>query len=161
MNYLLQRACSNVIFASLATVIWMVIYAWWVVAFDSNHPISFDTWHGCIDFVSTRLIPIALGIRSLFLFNTILQARASTEKMLHRNWQLVVNSLELQDEPSQPPVHNNIACAVCMQQQREVMFRPCKHICACTKCTTTLLYNERGQCPLCKKGIDAIERVYL
>ncbi|KAH3759307.1 pyruvate, phosphate dikinase [Pelomyxa schiedti] len=47
-------------------------------------------------------------------------------------------------------------CVVCLANQREVLFFPCKHIACCLKCSVTLT-----ECPMCRAKIESVIQVYL
>jgi hypothetical protein len=50
------------------------------------------------------------------------------------------------------------ACVTCMDAPRELMLRPCRHMCLCTACENML---RRKQCPICRTEYSATERVFL
>ncbi len=47
-------------------------------------------------------------------------------------------------------------CRVCMDANREILFRPCNHVCCCYKCS-----REVKKCPYCRKAIKGKEKVFL
>ena len=44
-------------------------------------------------------------------------------------------------------LHTNRSCAICMIQERNVVFVPCNHLCACEECS----FNQNiTVCPICR-----------
>lgn len=57
-------------------------------------------------------------------------------------------------------------CVICQVNPRDILFRPCKHLCVCNKCdnfmisaTTTTTLSSFSQCPVCRCTILERERV--
>jgi hypothetical protein len=48
-------------------------------------------------------------------------------------------------------VPEEVACIVCRQRARDILFEPCLHLCICKVCTTSL---QRAECPICKSWIQ-------
>ncbi len=48
------------------------------------------------------------------------------------------------------------ACCVCLERVPRAMFAPCGHVCVCMRCVQAPSITA---CPLCRKAIDAIERL--
>lgn len=61
------------------------------------------------------------------------------------------------DEVSLP--ENDKDCAICMDRQRDCLLCPCHHMVTCAECSKSLL-NRRDGCPICRKEITEIIRVY-
>ena len=51
-------------------------------------------------------------------------------------------------------------CIVCMHQERNILIEPCCHLCVCAECSSVLLESQ-GKCPLCRRRIQTLTRVYL
>ena len=51
-------------------------------------------------------------------------------------------------------------CIICYDNQKSVMIRPCNHVCLCEVCSRNIR-GLNGKCPMCRKDIRGIERVYL
>ena len=47
-------------------------------------------------------------------------------------------------------------CAVCLHKTKDVVFLPCKHMCACNTCSTKL-----SNCPICRKPVQTKVHVFL
>ena len=57
--------------------------------------------------------------------------------------------------------NNTRECSVCFGKLiREVLLRPCNHICMCETCTARI-QNGNNLCPICRTPIFSIEQVYL
>ena len=48
------------------------------------------------------------------------------------------------------------ACCICMQRQRDHAFAPCFHMCVCKTCGASLT-----RCPVCRKDVTHIQRIYV
>lgn len=46
-------------------------------------------------------------------------------------------------------------CVICLNAQREFAIHPCMHLCVCGDCKTRL-----KQCPLCRKTVKKIVKIY-
>lgn len=47
-------------------------------------------------------------------------------------------------------------CAVCMQQEADIVLMPCGHLCVCHRCAPRL----QGLCPICRANTSQVVRVY-
>ncbi|XP_063000661.1 E3 ubiquitin-protein ligase LRSAM1 [Elgaria multicarinata webbii] len=64
-------------------------------------------------------------------------------------------SEEPADAPSAPPPEEHrCECVVCMEQEAQVVFLNCGHVCCCQTCSEAL-----STCPLCRK--DIVQRIRL
>ncbi|CAH1792547.1 unnamed protein product [Owenia fusiformis] len=54
---------------------------------------------------------------------------------------------------------NERDCAICMDRQRDCLLCPCHHMVTCSECAKLLL-NRRDGCPICRKDITEIIKVY-
>ena len=55
--------------------------------------------------------------------------------------------------------HNhNHTCVICLTQERNVVFSPCHHLCACSDCGTN---PSLTSCPLCRTNIGERLTVYV
>ncbi|XP_060580402.1 3-hydroxybutyryl-CoA dehydrogenase-like [Ruditapes philippinarum] len=54
---------------------------------------------------------------------------------------------------------NDLDCAICMDKARDCVMRPCHHMVTCYMCAAMLI-NRRDGCPICRKDIIEIIRVY-
>ncbi|KFM61764.1 3-hydroxybutyryl-CoA dehydrogenase, partial [Stegodyphus mimosarum] len=50
-------------------------------------------------------------------------------------------------------------CVVCMDEERNCVLHPCHHMCTCTTCGRLLL-KRQDACPICRKHISSIFRVF-
>ena len=48
-------------------------------------------------------------------------------------------------------------CSICLTEPSVMLMRPCNHVCACPTCSRRLL---RHPCPLCRRLVTKVERVY-
>ena len=54
---------------------------------------------------------------------------------------------------------NDRDCAICMDRIRDCVLNPCHHMVTCSECAKSLL-NRRDGCPICRKEIGEIIKVY-
>ncbi|KAM9370853.1 E3 ubiquitin-protein ligase LRSAM1 [Phaethornis superciliosus] len=59
--------------------------------------------------------------------------------------------------PTAPPLQQEMKseCVVCMEQETQMIFLPCGHVCCCQTCCEQLL-----TCPLCRKDITQRIRIF-
>ena len=48
-------------------------------------------------------------------------------------------------------------CSICLTEPSVMLMRPCNHVCACQMCSRRLV---RHPCPLCRRMVSKVERVY-
>lgn len=53
----------------------------------------------------------------------------------------------------------NVDCSICMDRPRNSVIRSCNHFVTCYECAR-LLYTRKDPCPVCRKRIDDVIRVY-
>ena len=56
---------------------------------------------------------------------------------------------------------DSIECAVCLNNARTKMFRPCGHMCVCDDCCESLLAMQSPQCPMCRQYVTEAFKVFL
>lgn len=63
------------------------------------------------------------------------------------------------NEEVRPPA--GFVCAICLDKTVSMKFDPCKHVCTCEGCCQLVALEGRRLCPICKKGIDSWEKVFI
>ena len=53
-----------------------------------------------------------------------------------------------------------IQCIICYSEDREMILKPCNHICVCQNCCKRII-QESNKCPFCQNRIIQRERIYL
>lgn len=48
-------------------------------------------------------------------------------------------------------------CAICLTEPSNHLMRPCNHLIACTRCARRLV---RQPCPMCRRHVQSVERVF-
>ncbi|KPA78673.1 hypothetical protein ABB37_06273 [Leptomonas pyrrhocoris] len=48
-------------------------------------------------------------------------------------------------------------CNICLENRKDTVFLPCRHLCACWRCALCL---ANGKCPTCRHDIEAMQFVY-
>ncbi|KAK6165134.1 hypothetical protein SNE40_023585 [Patella caerulea] len=67
------------------------------------------------------------------------------------------NNVDVVPAPTEELTSERI-CRVCLTEEKVVLFRPCRHICCCTKCAPRFV----GQpCPICRSNVDQWEVVFV
>lgn len=69
------------------------------------------------------------------------------------------NMTPVQDDDDAPYNENDRDCAICMDHARDCVLSPCHHMVTCNGCAKLLL-NRRDGCPICRKDILEIIKVY-
>ncbi|XP_072163173.1 probable 3-hydroxybutyryl-CoA dehydrogenase [Diadema setosum] len=67
------------------------------------------------------------------------------------------NITPIQDEEF--VANNENDCAICMDRNRDCLLCPCHHLVTCYECAKSLL-NRQDCCPICRKEISEIIRVF-
>lgn len=55
-------------------------------------------------------------------------------------------------------IRDKIICVVCLSNERNVLIKPCNHVCVCNSCLDIL---KEKKCPMCRTDISNTEIVYL
>ena len=78
--------------------------------------------------------------------------------------ELTPNSPHREGPPSSPPLSSreregeqSRLCIVCMDKEKKVLLRPCRHYCVCEGCSLRL----RGECPVCREAIQSSEVIHV
>lgn len=79
---------------------------------------------------------------------------------LRRKWSQLP-SLDALNISLDQAVTRNVLCVVCLSAQRELMCRPCNHLCLCRECAKAMGERSYTECPMCRKEVTNLEVVYL
>lgn len=73
---------------------------------------------------------------------------------------LIQNNVAMEVEPEEPipEFPQERACAICLQRERNLVFVPCNHLCACAECG---LNPTIRTCPICRTAFDTRIVVYV
>ena len=86
----------------------------------------------------------------------MLRARLREQQAKHQE-QLDALGQELQQfRTNPPPAGGANECVLSMENNVEVAFVPCGHLCVCVGCATGL-----AQCPICRHDVERELRVYM
>ena len=66
---------------------------------------------------------------------------------------------EIIKSTSKQPVNIEKTCCVCNMNQIEMIVLPCSHMCLCESCSNKYI-KSKNDCPMCRKVITTIQRVY-
>ena len=89
--------------------------------------------------------------------NELCKSNLSKEKIFVKTIQFSVeNGI---DQKSNTITNENLDCSICMDRTRNSVIRSCNHFVTCYECAK-LLFNRKDPCPLCRKRIDDVIRVY-
>eukprot|EP00039_Didymoeca_costata_P016001 m.279468 g.279468 ORF g.279468 m.279468 type:complete len:902 (+) comp16323_c10_seq1:366-3071(+) len=66
-------------------------------------------------------------------------------------------------EPAPPPRPSrpSATCVVCLEKLPNQLLLPCKHLCICEECIETFRSAGSRQCPLCRKEVTTVQRIFL
>lgn len=83
-------------------------------------------------------------------------------KML--NNQIIVtrdDSIHINNQTTEAKTETNtdFSCVICLDNMREIMLRPCNHLCVCNICVSSIIADSK--CPMCRQTVVASEYVYL
>jgi hypothetical protein len=79
--------------------------------------------------------------------------------------QWVQCALDLPGE-AMPTDSEELRCVVCMENQRDTLFRPCRHLCCCRTCVRALAVQKPKKitsfdCPKCRQSVESMTIVFL
>lgn len=58
--------------------------------------------------------------------------------------------------------HITIKCVICLDNNKNIVVKPCNHVVMCENCLNSDKKKFIGQfCPLCRKQIVLTEKIYL
>ncbi|KAK6169242.1 hypothetical protein SNE40_020327 [Patella caerulea] len=63
---------------------------------------------------------------------------------------------EINNQPN--PGQENVTCFFCLSNERNVLLRPCKHVCCCVACTPHFINST---CPICRTPVQDWELIFL
>lgn len=49
-------------------------------------------------------------------------------------------------------------CVVCMTDRKDTTVLPCRHLCLCTKCASTMRSQRQARCPICRTRKQLVSR---
>ncbi|OQR67833.1 neuralized protein 4-like [Tropilaelaps mercedesae] len=52
-------------------------------------------------------------------------------------------------------------CVVCLENPRDTLLKPCCHFVLCSVCAALLLQSSLKECPMCRKTIVDLEKIYM
>ena len=67
--------------------------------------------------------------------------------------------LELKVSEQQEQIEDAMKCAICFENEKQVLFLPCNHVCACESCTRAL--PAPPLCPTCRAPINNTIRIFI
>ncbi|KAK3093905.1 hypothetical protein FSP39_021666 [Pinctada imbricata] len=69
------------------------------------------------------------------------------------------NSTSSHDQDTERSANQDKECAICFDNDRDCLLCPCHHMITCHECSKMLL-NRRDGCPICRKDIKEIIKVF-
>jgi rubrerythrin len=84
---------------------------------------------------------------------------AALEEELEASLRLVRAAKERRMRAALGEEQNRALCAVCLASQKEALFLPCKHLCACAHCAATIMKSTKT-CPICRAPVANVLNVY-
>ena len=55
---------------------------------------------------------------------------------------------------------DKLACVICMENQKQILFYDCKHVCVCQDCMVGL-FKSSQECPICKSFVKRTEKIFI
>lgn len=127
---------------------------------DSTEYINESTEHinGLPDFGSTMNIRLNRTIDFLTEENKYFRDKINKldETLRQLKYQVISYKQMLLDKNVEKK--DSVYCILCMDNNRNVLFKPCNHIVICDKCSGA---TDLQECIICKAKIDSYEYAYL
>ena len=70
----------------------------------------------------------------------------------------LIIAMDIEPEEQIPPLPQDRACVICLQRERNLLFMPCNHLCACAECG---LNPTIRTCPICRTAFNNRTVVYV
>ena len=71
-----------------------------------------------------------------------------------------INSKNKKERPPTQADEDIKPCIICYSEDRQMILKPCNHICLCQNCCTRII-QDSNKCPFCQSRIIKSERIYL
>ena len=55
-------------------------------------------------------------------------------------------------------VTDDLKCPICLTNPRNILLKPCKHLCLCNVCYKEL---SSRKCPICRKNIESYVEIFI
>lgn len=68
-----------------------------------------------------------------------------------------VNNNKDNDQDQYDKLKEKLNCVICFSNERTHLIIPCFHLCCCSTC----IIQIEKQCPICRRQITAIQRIFL
>lgn len=101
---------------------------------------------------------------NLIITNSVTKYRKQLEDKVLK-YDFIIKKLkkennELKEEIQNLRLNNNddISCVICFENKRNVLFKPCNHICICDTCSGS---SDLKNCVLCNAELTSYEYAYL
>jgi hypothetical protein len=86
-----------------------------------------------------------------------MKERMGVSEEVHRE---VMGTLGLDMDEIEDFVADKDACIICQENKIDNVFIPCGHMCSCTPCATRMSQTGNNKCPLCRKDVMSMFKVY-
>ena len=53
-----------------------------------------------------------------------------------------------------------LTCVICMENDRNILFEPCHHLCCCSSCIGQMIDRSNFNCPICRVSIEQTVEIY-
>ncbi len=57
-------------------------------------------------------------------------------------------------------ISSDDACIICLVKKKDILVIPCFHLVYCRECYPKVVENGNGKCPICRKSVDRMQRIY-
>lgn len=75
---------------------------------------------------------------------------------------IFLQNSHIKNDPIKKPCFDLLMCTVCLTNKRDILIMPCNHTLMCDECTkTSISTHGLKDCPMCRKKIHNIQKVFL
>ncbi|KAL3101145.1 hypothetical protein niasHS_001605 [Heterodera schachtii] len=79
-------------------------------------------------------------------------------------FQTLRNGLTIKQENNEESQGSEVTenrCLICLTNERQIVFKPCRHFCVCRECAKVIEQNEKPKCPVCRNYVEETLFIYI
>ena len=58
-------------------------------------------------------------------------------------------------------ISRQLQCSICLDAVKDMIVRPCNHVCMCGPCSAVIAATPTATCPMCRGPIRSVEAIYM
>ena len=108
------------------------------------------------EFVDTiqQCIPTENGVALMYQNNVMMTSKYGD----NLNVAFYIRPINAPHIEEAPVNDTHLRCVICLTNQRNILFNPCRHVCCCSDCG---LSSSIQTCPMCRQSLEERVVIYL